>query len=313
MKLETPRPNKRNREGSGVVSDNFNNVSHGYKAVWLEEIIDRKGIIVAMKIVPIHVHDLEAARSLIDEFKFEENSTLICDRGFVDGAWISNLKTQRKVDVVIPLKKHMEVVQSAIAIADNRELWQPHPSRKNQLLAALSKRDLFWKECAVLNSGALVRFTNKKTGEPEEVLFVTTKENKSASQVLQLYDQRPQIEESHRELKMFHGIETLPSGKLTHVVFRIVMAVLGLNLLRLFLNSENCDSLEDFTVKTLRQKRKDEPNPDVIVYSKKMSFAVIGFLDLMILMTKLKRVVLQKLRALIENLNIRPLQNLNSS
>jgi hypothetical protein len=52
MKIETPAPKKRRREGSGVVSDNDGNISYGYKAVWLQEIIDRKGIVVALTIVP---------------------------------------------------------------------------------------------------------------------------------------------------------------------------------------------------------------------------------------------------------------------
>ena len=33
MKIETPRPGKRGREGSGVVSDNEDNISFGYKVV----------------------------------------------------------------------------------------------------------------------------------------------------------------------------------------------------------------------------------------------------------------------------------------
>ena len=308
MKIEIPRPGKRKREGSGVVSDNDGNLSYGYKVLWLQEIIDKKGILVTVKIVPIHTHDIEAARALVNEFPFEENSLLIMDRAFVDGEWITDLKERRKVDVCLPLKKNMEPTVNAVALADERQLWKPHPSREGQLCAELSREELFWKDCPVLSSGVLSRWTNKKTGEEESVLFVSTQENKSAKTLLATYDQRAEIEESHRELKCFQGIERLPSGKFGHVVFRILMNVIGFNLLRLFLNSENCDTLEDFTAKTLRQRRPQNPNPKVIIYTQN-SFATIYFIDLLSLIIRLKRSVQKKLGDLFDLLKKRWREN----
>lgn len=66
--------------------------SSGYKAVWLQETIDNKGVIVAMSIVPITVHDLTAAKDLIAGFEFEEGSSIIADRGFISAPWITHLK-----------------------------------------------------------------------------------------------------------------------------------------------------------------------------------------------------------------------------
>ena len=294
MKIETPPPKKKRREGSGVVSDNDGNVTFGYKAVWLQEIIDRKGVLVALTIVPIETHDLEAAKSLIENFPFEEDSVLIMDRGFIDGRWITHLKKSLNVDVVIPLKKNMDLTEKAISVANRENLWQPHPTREGQWIAPIREENLFWKECGVLQSGTVVKWTNKQTNEIEQVLFVSTLKDKSGAPLLRIYDQRAEIEESHRELKCFQGIETLPSGKLTHVVFRILMNVIGFNLLRLFLNSEHCDTLEDFTAKTFRQRRRQEPNPKIIIYAHR-SFATIYFLDLLSLMTKLTKGVLKKL------------------
>lgn len=97
------------------------------------------------------------------------------------------------------------------------------------------------------------------------------------------------------------GIETILSGKLSHIVFRVIMNVIGFNLLRLFLNSEHCDSFEDFTAKTLRQRRPHDPNPKIIVYTKNF-FATIYFIDLLSLLTKLSKRVLQKLSAFFDKL-----------
>ncbi len=301
MKIEINKPRKKEWEGSGVVSDNEGNISFGYKAVWLQEIIDRKGIIVALTIVPIETHDIEAARPLVEDFPFEINSVLIMDRGFVDGPWISHLKKDLSVDVVIPLKKTMHPTQYAISIADEKTLWTTHPTREGQQMASLSEENLFWKECEELKSGTLAKWTNKKTGEEEKVLFVSTLEGKSGAPLLQIYDQRAEIEESHRELKCFQGIETVLSGKLSHVVFRITMNIIAFNLLRLFLNSEQCDTLDDFTAKTLRQRRPPEPNPKVIIYAAHV-FATIYFLDLLSILTKLTPTVLARLSTLFDAL-----------
>jgi hypothetical protein len=51
----------------------------------------------------------------------------------------------------------------------------------------------------------------------------------NSKNILATYDQRPTIEQGHLELKCFQGIEKLPSTKFTHVVFRIIMGVLGYN------------------------------------------------------------------------------------
>lgn len=171
MKIETRRPGKRGREGSGSASDDEGNISFGYKVVWLQEIIDKKGILVALKVVPIHRHDIEAARELVEKFPFESNSVLIMDRGFIDGEWISHLKKNKKVDVVIPLKKNMHPTDYAISLADENDLWEPHPTREGQWIAALSEDKLFWKECEVLKSATLVRWKNAKTEDLEQVLF----------------------------------------------------------------------------------------------------------------------------------------------
>src|SRR5208282_4858339 len=120
----------------------------------------------------------------------------------------------------------------------------------------------------VLKSGVLARWV-QKNGEISEVLFVTTKENQTAKMILDVYDQRAEIEEGHRQLKCFQGLETLPSKKFVHVVFRIIMGVIGYNLMNLFLNSEECDNFEQYSLKTLRQRRKEEPNPKVIIYTEK--------------------------------------------
>lgn len=56
----------------GCVSDEAGNVEYGYKVVFLYEMIDRKGMIVAMRIAPIQAHDINLGRELVSEFPFEK-------------------------------------------------------------------------------------------------------------------------------------------------------------------------------------------------------------------------------------------------
>lgn len=304
MKIHVPLHLQKKYQGSGVVKDSEGNLTAGYKAVWIYEIIDRKGVIVGLKLGPIQTHDLELAKGLVVDFPFEEGSSLIMDRGFIDAAWIKTLNQDRKIDVFLPLRHNMDITQAAIAKADNRALWQAHPTREGQQIAYFTDpSDLYWPGGAELKAAVLVRW-KKKDGTNDEVLFVTTKPKQSAKTLLATYDQRSEVEEAHRQLKLFQGIETLPSKKLTQVVFRVLMGVIGYNLLNLFLNSESCATLEDFTLKTLRQKCKQEPNVKVVIYTK-TCFGVLTQYDLFSRLLDLEEFARKKLKVLFKSLNLR--------
>ena len=303
--LEIPEQHVNFYDGAGTRriehKDGSVTVTHGYKIVWLVEIIDRKSMIVAMDIAPIQTHDIELARPLLDRFEFEPNSSIICDRGFIDGDWITRMKQTRGVDFFIPLKKNMDVTQAAISFADNRKLWKAHPTREGQLIADIPTPDLFWKECPVLAYGVLARW-NMRDGHVEQVLFVTTQSGHDGKSILATYDQRFEIEENHRQLKCFQGLATLPSKKLSQIVFRIVMGVLGFNLMQLFLNSEGCEKFEHYSLKTLRQKRVEEKNPELIIYTA-TSFAVLRQYEFLPVILKLKRSIQKRLIEVFEGLH----------
>lgn len=303
--LEIPEEHVKFYDGAGTRriehQDGTVTITHGYKIVWLAEIIDRKSVIVTLDIGPIQTHDIELARPLLDQFDFEPNSSIICDRGFIDSEWITRMKETRGVDFFIPLKKNMEITQAAISYADNRQIWKEHPTREGQWVAEIPTPDLFWKECPVLEHGVLARWT-KRDGKLEQVLFVTTHKGHDGKSILATYDQRSEIEENHRQLKCFQGLATLPSKKLSQIVFRILMGVLGFNLMQLFLNSEACETFEQYSLKTLRQKRVEEKNPEVIIYTA-TSFAVLRQYEFLPVILKLKRSLQKRLIGVFEGLH----------
>jgi hypothetical protein len=288
-------------EGAGLVKNKEGEISCGYKVVWIQEIIDRKGVIRSMKFAPIQTHDLVIGKELIADFNFEEGALLLMDRGFLDGEWITHLKMNRKIDICMPLKSNSEITQFAVAQAERDNCWEPHPTRKNQKIYQIKESELDWPLCQCFKSGVLVRFI-KKNGEEKNIVFVDTRKGLSGKTILATYDQRSEIEESHRQMKCFQGLEKLPSKKFVHVVFRIIMGTIAYNLFNLFLNSEKCVTLEDYTLKTHRQRRRsEERNPDIIIYTGD-TYAILKNLDFLDLILTLKKSTQMKLRKIFKEL-----------
>lgn len=284
-------------QGAGVVKNNKDELSYGYKVVWIQEIIDRKGVIRSLKFAPIQEHDLTLGKELVQDFDFEKGSLLLMDRGFLDGEWITHLKEERGIDVCMPLRSNSEITQFTVAQAAVDNAWIPHPTRDGQRIYEVKKSELDWKLCQSFNSGVLVNFI-KKNGEEENIVFVDTRKGLSGKTILATYDQRAEIEESHRQMKCFQGLEKLPSKKFVHVVFRVIMGTIAYNLFNLFLNSEKCATLRDYSLKTHRQKRRsEERNPDIIIYAGN-TFAImknLDFLEFIILLKKDVRLKLVKI------------------
>ena len=113
---------------------------------------------------------------------------------------------------------------------------------------------------------------------------------------METYDLRSEIEESHRQMKCFQGLETLPFKKYVQVVFKVIMGLIGYNLFNLFLNSEGCANFKDFTLKIFRQRRSiEEGNPEIIIYTD-MTFTTMKTFRFMQLILGLKDQVQEKLR-----------------
>jgi len=300
-KLTIPKHLYEKFQGAGVVENQDGTFEYGYKVVWILEIIDRKGVIRALKFAPINEHDLPLGRELVKDFAFEESSILTMDRGFIDLEWITELKNNRNIDVSIPLRKNSEVSQYAIAKAVHKNDWEAHPNREKQKVRRLSKEDLDCHGYSIFESGVLVNF-KKKNNEEEYVVFVDTRKDLTPKQVLDTYDMRSEIEESHRQMKCFQGLEKLPSKKYIQVIFRVIMGAVTYNLFNLFLNSEGCKTLHDFTLKILRQKREPKRNPEMMVYTKD-TFMLIRQFEFMKIILSLKKKIQKKLYDLFEHLD----------
>ena len=73
------------------------------------------------------------------------------------------------------------------------------------------------------------------------------------------------------------------------------MGIVAYDLFNLFLNSEKCDSLEAYTLKLQRQRRVDERNPEVIIYTD-TTFAILKTFDFIDLLLSLPKKIQTQLR-----------------
>ncbi len=82
---------------------------------------------------PIRRDELPRGKYLVDRFCKAVGTgvmkLLIVDRGYVDGAFISDVKQRLKSDVMVPLKVNMDVLRDAIRLAESglavHDGWKP--------------------------------------------------------------------------------------------------------------------------------------------------------------------------------------------
>jgi hypothetical protein len=122
-------------ECSGVVKNAEGTRARGYKLATLRTLLDSAGLLTQVALSAIQVHAMALGRPLLEQAPvWRAGDLLLEDRGFLDGATLSELKRQRQVDVLIPLKANMLATQEAIPLAEMADKWQAHPSRADSAL-----------------------------------------------------------------------------------------------------------------------------------------------------------------------------------
>jgi hypothetical protein len=150
-------------ECSGVVKNDDGTYTRGYKLATLRTLLDSAGLLSQVALSAIQVHDVALCRPLLEKAPvLRAGDLLLEDRGFIDGATVSQLKRQRRVDVIIPLKTNMLATQEARQLADMADQWEAHPSRADQTIALVRGVEHMWAECEVPLNACVIRFWNKK-------------------------------------------------------------------------------------------------------------------------------------------------------
>ena len=258
-----------NYENSTVIKDD-GKLRRGYKLASLRGLLDCSGVIEQIEIGTMKTHDLTLSKDiLLNSPALKPGDILIEDRGFLSRAIINHLKTERGVDTYIPVKKNMDIYIEAVAIAKEQGKWYQHPNkkRKNQQVATVKNLGSFWQsknpEGDVELNAAVVY--DKK--EDEYYVFVTTDLTLSGKQIIKTYELRPEIEEDFRQLKSFWKLEDFKSTKYTHIVFHIVMLLIGYLYYQLYKNTEEGSKYANKTLPVILKKYVPKNKPkNVIIY-----------------------------------------------
>jgi hypothetical protein len=256
-------------ECSGVVKNADGTLARGYKLATLRTLLDSAGVLTQVALSAIQVHDMALCRPLLAEAPvLRAGDLLLEDRGFLDGATVSDLKRKRQVDVIIPLKANMLATQEAIALAEMADQWQAHPARTDQTIALVRGVEHMWTECEVPLNACVIRYWNKKKKCTDPIVLVTTDLKLNAPWIVRHYEERPEIEQDYEQMKSGGWqLQKLSSTRYSEIVFYVLTVVLSYSLYHLFANTRAGTRFADKTRQALAFEQLRTQRTHIIVYA----------------------------------------------
>lgn len=253
-----------NYEGSTITQKGGKNL-RGYKIGMLRGVIPNGGIIEEICMSTAKTNDFEMSKEMIKNSKYlKAGDYLLEDRGFLDIQMLKYLH-KKGILVIVPSKKNMEIYKTAVSVAVSTNEWIKHPNskRQGQDISLIRNMEMFWLADSDKNKKpenlkldyslncCVIRFEkekNKKLLSDDEVLseddkyayacIVTNDTSLSCSEIIRLYEQRPEIEEDFRQLKDFWGLNSYNSTKYHVISFIIMISLMGYNFYQLYKESE---------------------------------------------------------------------------
>jgi len=194
---------------------------------------------------------------------------LILDRGFIDGKNITRCKQEWGIDVLLPMKRKMDIWEDAWALGKEcpwQEVAAPAPEpkvppshrpevlvrrelKRQETLAAKKAKEpppdpakvvvrtelcpikgfSSWSECGVPINVLLLR-ESYADGHQDQWALMATADFTDPRQLKEQYELRPKIEERHRLLKCFHDLSDFHSRRFNVIVAQVVFILLSYTL-----------------------------------------------------------------------------------
>jgi len=230
---------------------------------------------------------------------------LIVDRGFLDGKAISNCKKEYGVDVLIPLRRGMDIYEDAMALfqlpdvnwvrveepeAEDKKEPRPRPEavvkreRKRQQTLRERKEKITPAPADIVvkrEAAAIGHFRSWSSceipltvvanrefyadGHQQMWLLIDTQEVKESGRIREEYHLRTAIEERYRQLKCFSNLTHFTSRAFSLVVNQTVFIMLAYNLLQFYLLRHEKKALNKKPMPHIRRQLLPADNY-VIVY-----------------------------------------------
>lgn len=244
-----------------------------YKLVSLLHLRGDCYVYAALAVVPGNTHECPVLYQLVEQLVRQVGQgvikLLILDRGFIDGKNISRCKQEWGIDVLLPMKKRMDIWEDAWALGQQCP-WQPlrpappesksPPShrpevivrreiKRQKTLAAKKAKEpapdpakvlvgteicpikgfTSWTECTVPIHVLLLRDAYAD-GHQDPWALMGTADFTDPHQPKAQYDWRVKIEERHRILKCFHDLSDFASRSFNVIAAQVVFILLSYTL-----------------------------------------------------------------------------------
>lgn len=254
-----------NYEGSSVTCKGGKKL-RGYKLASLRGVTANGGIIEEICMSTAREHDFGMSEDMIKNSEhLKSGDFLLEDRGFIDIELFKFLN-KKGIFVIIPARKSMDIYKEAIQQAKQKNNWKKHPNlkRKGQDITLVTDLEMAWlsendksKKPSKLKldykiNCCVIRFDKEKNKEvltDDEILstdekyayacIMTNNINISCTEIIRLYEMRPEIEEDFRQLKDFWGLNTYKSTQYHIISFVILISLLGYNFYKVYTESED--------------------------------------------------------------------------
>jgi len=272
-----------NYEGSAVARDNSNRRSRGYKLATLRGIVGDSGIIEDISFGAMNIDDRKLSEEMLKTTPvLKQGDILINDKGFMSRDMLNHLKSVRGVDTYVPLKKNMEAYEVAVSQAKMINKWMTHPNkkRKGQKITFVPNLEKHWRSNNPKGDVPINGCVVWDTVTDEYFVFITTDTDRSAKQIVQTYELRPEIEEDYRQLKDFWKIADFKSTKLHTILFHIVCVLLGYLFFQLYTMMPEGEEYAGKSLPVAVQYYQPVPSPYVVIYSGDV-FGVLHFHEIM--------------------------------
>ncbi len=294
---------------------------------------------VGARVVPGKTSEVALLYEMVDEFVRAVGrgvmKLLILDRGFIDGEAIGRCKQKHRIDVLIPLKKNMDLFVDVMGLGRSEDApWQdvsappappvpPPPERPKAVTRREAKRQrtlaerrppapppprqslldvrklTTWQSCPVPLNVVLNRQV-EADGKQEFWALATTRDSVRPESLVDLYRLRTSCEERHRQLKCFQDLVSFTSRAFSLVVHQVVFMLLTYTLLQWHLWRRERQSLNRKTQPRVRETIL--PAAEQVVIYHENYFAFLDVYEYQELLLKLSEPARVKILAKTEQL-----------
>lgn len=284
------------------------------------------------RVVPGAAHESPVLYQLVEQFIDAVGSgvmkLLILDRGFLDGEAIGQCRRKHHIDVLIPLRKNMNLFVDAMGLAkDPQARWQelpecpvppstpapvrPEPIERREARRRTTLRErrpppeppprryvlgihnlTSWTSCPV-GLNVVVNKEVDAEGSEQFWALATTRQYDHPGAITHLYGLRTCIEERHRQLKCFQDLTAFRSRCFELVVHQVVFTLLTYTLLQWQLLRQQRAALNRKTLPRVREILLPAAEQVVLYYQQR--FALLDVYEYQEILLTLSEAARQKI------------------